>query len=200
MNSRYRGNFMNSVEGIKNLALVGTVDSRGSSNVALFNSLVHIGATPPRIGFMHRPPTVPKQTFTNIQLSREFTINLVSESFVTKAHQTSARYEPGESEFEASGLTPWYDNDLSAPFVLESPVKIGLTLEELVPIRSSGGYLVIGNVEVIYLDEEILNVDGHVDFSNSGLAGVIGLDEYIRIEKIQRMAYAKKDLPPREIT
>jgi flavin reductase (DIM6/NTAB) family NADH-FMN oxidoreductase RutF len=178
---------------------VGTINSKGITNVAIFNSVVHIGANPPRIGFIHRPPTVPKQTFENIRESGEYTINLVTEAMIPAAHQTSARYEPGVSEFDQTDLNPEFADGLAAPFVKESPVKFGMRLEEIVPIPCNGTLLIIGNVESIRLPEEIIGNDGHVNLAKLGITGVVGLDHYHRVEPITRMAYAKPDLPPREI-
>ena len=199
MDERFRRNFMNSVEGIKNVALIGTISKSGITNLAIFNSIVHIGATPPRIGFIHRPPTVPKQTYENIRDTREFTINLVTEEMIDDAHQSSARYEPEVSEFDHINLKPEFAGGLAAPFGKESPVKFGMRLEEIVPIPCNNTLLIIGNVVSLYLPEEIIEEDGHVLLGKLPVVGVTGLDHYHRIQPLKRMAYAKKDLPPREL-
>lgn len=192
MEPMFRRNFINSVEGIKSLVLIGTQNAAGVANVAPFNSLVHIGATPPQIGFIHRPATVPKQTFTNIQIQQAFTINLVTVEQIEAAHQSSARYAPEDSEFDKTGLTAEYARFGPVPYVKESPVKFGLSLAEIVPIRSSGGFLIIGNVEEIHFPEELLSKDGHISYEESALAAVVGLDSYYKTSLVAKLPYARR--------
>jgi len=190
MESFFRRYLMNTAEGYKNAALIGTMDGNAQTNLAIFNSVVHIGATPPLIGFVHRPVTVPKQTFTNIQLKKAFTINLITKDFYQKAHHTSARYKPGESEFEASGLSEQFGK-VDAPYVEESPLKFGLSLEEILPIRSNNTYLVIGRVEEMFIREDLVEEDGNVKLHDAGIVAVSGLDNYYLPQFLARMPYAK---------
>jgi flavin reductase (DIM6/NTAB) family NADH-FMN oxidoreductase RutF len=101
---RYRATFINSLGGFKSLALIGTRNKEGLSNVAIFNSLLHIGANPPLFGFIIRPDSVERHTLNNILETSEFTVNHVREDFYKQAHQTSARYSNTTSEFEAANL------------------------------------------------------------------------------------------------
>ncbi|MFN6039875.1 MAG: flavin oxidoreductase, partial [Bacteroidota bacterium] len=63
---RYRATFINSIGGFKSVALIGTKNSSGQTNLAIFNSLVHIGANPPLLGFIVRPDSVERHTLENI--------------------------------------------------------------------------------------------------------------------------------------
>lgn len=193
LDSRYRRQFMNSIEGFKNLALIGTRDHQGHTNLALFSSVVHIGASPPLIGFIHRPVSVPKQTFTNIQLRKYYTINLVHEAITEAAHQTSARYEPGQSEFEATGLTPVFTETVDAPYVDESKIRFGLILEEILPIRSNGTFLIIGKVLELFVPEKLIREDGFVELSKAGVVACAGLDSYYLPQPLTRLEYARPD-------
>ncbi|HBF47730.1 MAG TPA: flavin oxidoreductase, partial [Shewanella frigidimarina] len=47
--------------------------------------------------------SVPRHTFENIMQTGLYTINHVNQSIYEQAHQTSARYDKDESEFEATG-------------------------------------------------------------------------------------------------
>ncbi|MCA6073704.1 flavin reductase family protein [Fulvivirga sedimenti] len=191
MDDMFRRYFMNTAEGFKNAALLGTANSDGLTNLAIFNSVVHIGASPPLIGFIHRPVTVPKQTFTNIQQTGSFTINLITKGIYKKAHQTSARYAPDISEFEATDLQAEFGRKVKAPYVAESPVRFGMSLEEIIPIRSNGTYLVIGKVQEMFIRKDLIADDGNVELHKADIIAVSGLDNYYLPELIERLPYAK---------
>lgn len=80
----------------------------GQTNLAIFNSLVHIGANPPLIGFVVRPDSAERHTLNNILETGFYTINHINENIYKQAHQTSARYPEEISEFAATGLNEQY--------------------------------------------------------------------------------------------
>ena len=47
MEDRKRIALINSLSGFKSLNLIGTINNQGQTNLAIFNSVVHIGANPP---------------------------------------------------------------------------------------------------------------------------------------------------------
>ena len=49
MEQRKRAHLINSVGGFKSVCLIGTVDKVGQTNLAIFSSIVHIGANPQRV-------------------------------------------------------------------------------------------------------------------------------------------------------
>jgi len=172
---------------------VATVNPEGGTNVAVISSVVHLGANPPLMGMIMRPHTVRRDTIENIQSSGFYTINHVATDWVDKAHQTSARYEVDESEFDATGLTPEYLDDFAAPFVQQSPIKIGLKFVESVPITHNNTSLLIGEIVQVYLPENALAEDGTVDLAACDVACISGLDGYFKAEKLARYSYAKPD-------
>ncbi|MEZ4904245.1 MAG: flavin reductase [Spirosomataceae bacterium] len=130
MEQRHRAAFINSLGGFKSVNLVGTKNNAGQTNLAIFNSIVHIGANPPLIGLVVRPDSAERHTLENILETSFYTLNHLNEDIYDKAHQTSARYPRAVSEFEAVRLTPSYQNDFFAPFVKESYIQIGVKLRE----------------------------------------------------------------------
>ena len=69
---------------------------------AIFNSIIHIGSNPPMLGFILRPLTVPRHTYTNFKENDYFTVNQVHKDDIEKAHQTAAKYDTEISEFSAT--------------------------------------------------------------------------------------------------
>ncbi len=189
--SRYRGVLLNKISGVKPANLIGTQSKDGKTNLAVFNSVVHIGANPPYLGFILRPTTVERHTYENIKETGVYTINQITTQIHQQAHQTSAKYEQGVSEFEAVGLSKFYLEDFKAPFVAESHIKIGLQFEEEHYVKCNETRLVIGRIEHLLLPEGIIEDDGDIALEKLNSVAIGGLDSYFSIEKLGRYGYAK---------
>lgn len=187
----YRGNFMNSLSGFKSASLIGTINQDQQLNLAIFSNIVHLGADPALIGFINRPLAAAPHTIENIQSTGEYTINLITANMVRAAHQTSAKYEKGVSEFDAVGLTPVFEEGIIAPFVAESPVRYALKYEQTIPIERNGTFLVIGSVQHMYVQEKLIQEDGFLSLSEAGIITSLGLDGYYSAQLIERLPYAK---------
>ena len=186
-----RANFINSLSGFKSLSLIGTVNDKGVSNLAIFSNIVHLGADPALIGFINRPLSAAPHTIQNIQETRLYTVNLVTESIYRQAHQTSAKYPDGVSEFEMTGLTEQFREGCNVPFVAESPVQYVLKFEQVIPIELNGTFLVIGSLQEAYVSAEIQEEDGFLDLAKAGILTSLGTSGYYKTEKINTLPYAK---------
>lgn len=196
---RFRTAFINSLSGFKSLALIGTQDKNHQTNLAVFNSLIHIGANPALVGFISRPGVVERQTLENIVETGFYTINHVTEGFYRQAHQTSARYSKEVSEFDATGLTLAYKNDFFAPFVAESHVQIEVEFKEQVHLAINNTVLVIGEIQSVYFPSDCLFEDGALDLEKAGSLTSLGLDSYHKTQKFARLSYAKPDKLPTDL-
>lgn len=187
-----RANLINSISGFKPANLIGTISDSGNTNLAIFSSVVHLGANPPLMGFIMRPTQdVPRHTYENIKENGFYTINHVHENFVENAHWTSAKFERDESEFEKCGLTEEFIEDFKAPFVAESKIKIGLKFAEEIPINLNKTILIIGEVQHIFVPENALLENGNVDLNKTASVAISGLDTYHKVEKISDFPYAR---------
>lgn len=186
-----RINFINAITGYKSANLIGTKDESGNENLAIFSSVTHLGSNPPLIGFITRPTHVPRHTYLNIKATGFYTINHVHENFIDRAHQTSAKYEPGESEFEKCKFTADYYQGFPAPFVAESSVQIGMKLVEEQFIKYNDTILVIGEVQLIKFPQSSMHKDGFIDLQKLGTVTISGLDTYLKTEKLGRFDYAR---------
>ena len=108
MDGRYRANLINKIVGYNSANLIGTRAESGLENLGIFNSVVHIGANPPFLGFILRPTTVERHTYENLKETGYFTINQITRAIHQQAHKTSAKYPAAVSEFEACCLKPYY--------------------------------------------------------------------------------------------
>ncbi len=195
----YRGNFINSLSGFKSASLIGTINPQAIPNLAIFSNIVHIGADPALIGFINRPRESAPHTLSNIESTGVYTINHIHHSFIEKAHQTSAKYLEAESEFEKVGLTPQWQENMKAPFVLESKIKYALELAEIIPIPNNNTFLVIGTITQVLVHEDIIGTDGFLSIEKAGTVASLGLDGYYRTDLLARFAYAKPGTAPEKI-
>lgn len=174
----FRVNLVNTASGIRSPHLIGTSDKNGNTNLAIFNSVVHIGANPPALGFIMRPHTVERHTYENIKDTGVFTLNLVHTDIIEAAHQTSASYSREQSEFESCGLNEHYQEGFAAPFVQESKLKMGLTLLEEHLIEFNQTILLIGRIDHLILPDSCIKRDGSIDHDELNTVGVSGLYSY----------------------
>lgn len=188
---RYRTAFINSLAGFRQAVLVGTKGADGTANLAIFNSLIHLGANPAMFGLMSRPDTVPRDTLQNIRDTGEYSLNYVDVSFMQNAHQTSARYDRGVSEFEMTGLEEMYYPGFSSPFVAGAMVKIGMKLEDTIPIPLNGTLLIIGSISFVEIESTLVGQDGFVGLSEANVLISQGLDAYFTTTLVDRLPYAK---------
>ena len=191
MEQRFRASFINSITGFKSVVLIGTKNKVNQENLAIFNSIVHLGSNPALIGMIIRPDSVERHTLENIEETGFYTINHILESFVEQAHHTSARYPRNISEFESSGLTPLYRDHFFAPFVQESNVQIGMEFKTKMNIPINNTLMVIGEIKSVSLPEKAISTDGFIDLEITKTITNSGLDAYHRTERIARLPYAK---------
>ncbi|WP_434928321.1 flavin reductase family protein [Shewanella sp. HL-SH2] len=190
---RFRARFINSLSGFKSANLVGTQDAKGITNLSMISSAFHIGADPALMGMIIRPDGVPRDTLDNIKQTGVYTINQVSAQIYKQAHQTSARYDVGVSEFEQVGLTAEYIDGVAAPFVAQSRLKFSLQVREIIPLAINNTILVIGEISHVLFVEQALKADGYLDIESLETVAVSGLDGYHTTKRLSRLSYAKPD-------
>lgn len=199
LDQRFNATFINCLSGFKSLNLIGTKSANNQSNLAIFNSVFHLGASPPLMGFISRPTSVARHTVENIKETGFYTINHVPQTLYVEAHQTSARYPDNISEFESCHFTEEYKNTFLAPYVKESAIQIGLRFvrDQLIP--ENGVHLVIGEIMEVYFPEDCLGPDGFLDIEKAGSICGNGLDSYHKTTRLDRLSYAKPDKWPESV-
>lgn len=191
LDSRYRAHFINTVTGYKSANLLGSISEGGITNVAIFSSVTHLGSNPPLLGFVLRPRTVSRNTYDNLRKMGVFTVNHVNNTIIEPAHQSSAKYESGISEFSKVGLNEEYLDDFPAPYVKESSIKIGCSYQNEYYLKENDCLFVIGSMEHIYVDENIQSEDGWLNLEQAGTITASGLDGYALPKILDRFSYAQ---------
>lgn len=191
MEKRYRTTFINSLPGYKCLHMLGTVNTNGNTNLGLFNSVFHVGANPALLGMIFRPDGDDHDSLENILQTGVYTLNNVLPQWYEQAHQASARFPSGYSEFKPCGFEEFYLDNFKAPFVSESSIRMGMELRDKIDIRLNGTTMIIGEIMHAILQDGIVASDGYVDHIKAGTITVAGLDSYFTTEPLGRLPYAK---------
>jgi flavin reductase (DIM6/NTAB) family NADH-FMN oxidoreductase RutF len=191
MEQRKRAQLINSISGFRSVALIGTINTQGQTNLAIFSSIVHLGSNPPLLGFIMRPDSVERHTLSNIVETGYYTINHIHQNMYEQAHQTSARYPKTVSEFDATQLTHLFKEGFMAPFVKESEIQIGMEFKERISISINQTSMIIGEIKWIHYPDHCLSEDGFLDIEKAGSITSTGQDSYHTTQLLQRLEYAK---------
>ena len=79
MEKQERVHFANSLGGFKSVGLIGTQNNKNQTNLAIVDSILHIGSNPPLFGIVFRPGVVERHTLENILETGFYTINHLNE-------------------------------------------------------------------------------------------------------------------------
>ena len=191
LNHLYKINLINSCAGYKSANLIATKAADNQTNVAIFSSVTHIGSAPPLLGFFLRPTTVLRNTYENIVETGYFTINHIHQKILKDAHHTSAKYDKNISEFDVTDLETDYKDNFYAPFVKNCPVQLAMKYVEEYDIKINNTKLVIGEIQGLYIKENVLEKDGFINLSNAEIATINGLDGYAIPNLKQRFEYQR---------
>ena len=194
MPSIYRLNIINSCTGYKSANLIGTKSKKGVTNLAIFNSVIHLGSNPPLIGFILRPTTVPRHTYKNLKDTGGFTVNHIHYDQIKDAHHTSAKYHENISEFDQTKLEEEYKIGIEIPFVKKSPVQLACSYLNEYHIEENDTLMIVGQIEHIFIQNEILEKDGWLQLEKGGVVAINGLEGYAIPKHLDRFPFARPNL------
>jgi flavin reductase (DIM6/NTAB) family NADH-FMN oxidoreductase RutF len=166
------------------IAFVSTISPEGILNLAPFSFFTGICANPPVICFspvMRASGGGKKDTLRNIEATREFVVNVVSEEFAQPMNICATEFPPEVDEFQASGLTPLPSDLVKPPRVKESHIHMECRLLQVVYISPQplGGSLVIGEVLRFHIDDPLFQ-DYKIDPDKLRPIGRMGGPTYTR--------------------
>lgn len=191
MHHLYRINLINSCSGYKPANLIGSKDNLGTSNVAVFSSVTHLGSNPALLGFFLRPTTVVRNTYDNIKTTGKYTLNHIHDGILEDAHHTSAKYHESISEFDVTSLEEEYKDNFLAPFVKGCPIQLAMSYVEEYPIKANNTILLVGRIEKLYVSDDLLEKDGFINLAKGKVATISGLDGYAIPELKTRLEYQR---------
>lgn len=191
MSKIYRLNLINSVTGYKSAHLIGTSSNKGNDNLAVFSSVIHLGSDPALIGFILRPTTVPRNTYTNLKETGVFTLNAIQKNTIEDAHHTSAKYPVEVSEFDQTQFEVERKPSWVAPYVKGAPIQMGCRYLNEYLIHENDTILIVGKIEHLYISKPLLLEDGWVQLDKGDIVSINGLDGYALPQLLERFPYAR---------
>ena len=140
------------------IALVGSMDKNGASNLAPFSFFNAFGANPPIVGFspaLSGRTGLPKDTLLNIKETKEFTISIVNSSIVEQISLSSCEFDKNTDEFIKSGLTKFQSKTVKPFGVCESNFIMECKLYNIIELGKNpgSGNLILGEVIHFHVSE-----------------------------------------------
>lgn len=149
------------------IAWIVTTNEDNTSNIAPFSFSFVASANPPIVGFCPLKPKSGKQlkdTVVNARRTGEFTFNIVTESNMHFANESSVDLPYGESEADYVGI-PLVDSvTIQTKRIAISPIGLECVVPEngIITLGNGplAGTIVLGQIQHINIDESVLNPDG----------------------------------------
>jgi len=144
------------------IAVVSTVNSNGTNNLAPFSFFTAVSAKPMIVAFcpLIRSSTgMMKDTPINILREKEFVINFVSEEIVEKINNTSVELPYGEDEFQYAGLTPLDSEKIKAKRIKESLIHFECIFRDRISYgeHAGAGQIITGEVVKVHVADKIFD-------------------------------------------
>ena len=165
------------------IALVSSISKAGVFNLAPYSFFTGVSANPPAIGFS---PLITgrdkiRDSRNNIEETKEFAVNIVSESLVEQMNVASSDVPPEVDEFALSQLTPAHANIVSCPLVKESRINMECRLIEIVEVSNKllGGAFILGEIVCFHIDDEVVE-NFRIDPDTLDTVGRMGGSSYTR--------------------
>jgi flavin reductase (DIM6/NTAB) family NADH-FMN oxidoreductase RutF len=143
------------------IAWVSTVSSDGINNLAPYSYFTPICNMPMIVGFSlgRKGKGRKKDTLVNIESTKEFVINMVSEALAEAMNKTATAYPPGIDEFEKADLTPVKSERVAPPRVEESPICMECRLKQILEFGRDDKFhnFVVGEVVMVHVKEKFVS-------------------------------------------
>lgn len=166
------------------IAFVSTVSETGVNNLAAFSFFNGVCPRPFILSFavMRKGNDGSKKdTLVNIEATKCFVVNIVSEDIVAQMNLTAPEYPEDVDEFVESGLTPTPSVSIAAQRVAESPIQMECELVQIVSFgeEPGAGSLVLGRVKRIHLRDDVYE-SGRIDIERLRPVARLAGDAYSR--------------------
>ncbi|QQR90948.1 MAG: flavin reductase family protein [Myxococcales bacterium] len=187
------------------IAFVSSQSASGESNLAPYSFFTGVSSNPLTLLFCpaNKKDGSKKDTLLNVETTREFVVNIVSEEFQYEMAACAEELPRGESEFKLSGLEASPSIKVKCPRVARCKMAFECKLEQVIELNPgavAGGNIVIGRVVWIHADDDLINERFHVDQKKLAAVGRMGGLNYCSTKDIFEIPWGKKALEKHSTT
>ncbi len=162
------------------IAWVSTVSSDGINNLAPYSYFTPICNMPMIVGFSlgRKGKGKKKDTLVNIESTKGFVINMVTENLAEAMNKTATAYPPDIDEFEKANLTPAKSEIVSPPRVGESPICMECRLKQILEFGEGTRFhnFVVGEVLMVHVKDDLVS-DVRIQAGRLDIIGRLGSRE-----------------------
>jgi flavin reductase (DIM6/NTAB) family NADH-FMN oxidoreductase RutF len=148
------------------IAWVSSVDAEGVRNLAPFSYFMAITHDPPTIAFSSGPRGAEigggvrgkKDTLHNVEVTREFVVNVVDDALAEAMNVTSGDYTPDVDEFTQAGLVAAPSVKVKPPRVAAAPVNMECRLAQIIPVGNLPHHLIVGEIVHMHVRDDVFEM------------------------------------------
>jgi flavin reductase (DIM6/NTAB) family NADH-FMN oxidoreductase RutF len=164
---------------------ISTIDAQGRTNLAPYSYFAIVHNAPPMIAFGSEGL---KHSAANARATGEFTFSLATRALFEAMNASSGNQPEGVSEFEAASIQAAPSRLVRPPRVAESPAALECRVVHAMELhdqdgRPSNGFLTIGQVVGVHIDERYLR-DGRFDMVAAGTIARSGYRDYVHVTEL----------------
>jgi flavin reductase (DIM6/NTAB) family NADH-FMN oxidoreductase RutF len=174
--------------GPRPIALVSTQDKEGVNNLAPYSFFNVFSVNPLIVAFSTSLRSGKKKdTFKNVNETRECVINVVSGDIMHQMVLCAADFPEDVDEFSKAGLTALPSQLVSPPAVLESKAHLECKVSQIIDLGNPiTGYLVVCSVVRMVINDNVIHRN-RIDPEAMDLVGRLGRNYYSLTNDIARV-------------
>jgi flavin reductase (DIM6/NTAB) family NADH-FMN oxidoreductase RutF len=178
------------------IAWVSSVDADGVRNLAPFSYFMAITHDPPTIAFSSGPRGAEigggvrgkKDTLHNVEVTREFVVNVVDDALAEAMNVTSGDYAADVDEFAKAGLVAAPSVKVKAPRVAAAPVSMECRLARIIPVGNLPHHLIVGEIVHMHVRDDVYDpATGRLDMHRLRPVGRLAGHLYTHVHEIFEM-------------
>lgn len=169
------------------IAWISSINESGIVNIGPYSYFNAVSDIPPVIMFSsgYKKDNLLKDSIRNIEKTKEFVVNIVTEDLAQIMQDTSAELEYGISEADIFNIEMSSSNLVNPPRIKRSPINLECryinTIDLEVDNKPISSKLIFGHVVGINIDDSIIT-DGKVDILKLKPVTRLGYNQYSVID------------------
>ena len=170
------------------IARVSSINKDGQANLAPFSFFTGVSWSPPILAFsvVNRSDGTMKDTVINIREVPEFVVNIVSVDLLSTVEYTAKPIPYGTDETSITDIHWLSSKTIKAYRVYEAKISFECTLERIITVgeRPDAGNLILGWIQLIHVQDEILKNETEVDWLVLDVLGRLSGKRYCAVRKL----------------